>query len=281
MGSSRKIRLVIADLDGTLIDPGKAITTQAVQAIQELRNAGILFSLVSGRPPFGMRMYSDPLAISLPISGFNGGEITTPDFYTVKRLTLPEDTAREIEDFFLRKRLKFWIYRGSDWLVNDPETPHLSKEATNVSFQPSIVPSFDGHWTGVTKMVGISDDPDYLAGCEKEAQELFRGKASAARSQPYYLDITHKEATKEVFVEHLAQSLSISRDEVATIGDMPSDLPMFQACGLSIAMGNAPEAVKAAAMEVTLANSQEGFAYAMREFVLRPMTSKTTSKRAA
>jgi Cof subfamily protein (haloacid dehalogenase superfamily) len=219
-------------------------------------------------------MYSDPLAVSLPISGFNGGEVSTPDFYTIKRLTLPEGTAREIEDFLLRKKIKFWIYRGSDWLVNDPETPHLSKEATNVAFQPSVVSTFDGHWTGVTKIVGISDDHDYLAGCEKEAQELFRGKASAARSQPYYLDITHKDATKEVFVEYLARSLSISRDEIATIGDMPSDLSMFGSCGMSIAMGNAADEVKAAATHVTLANSENGFAHAMREFVLKHKKKK-------
>lgn len=259
---------MVADLDGTMIDPGKALTERTHRAIADLRAAKIRFTCVSGRPPFGMRMYSDALKIRMPICGFNGGEISSSDFITLERHTIPPDVAQEVAKFFEARKLHYWIYRGSDWLVLDPKIPHADKEAGNVAFAPSVVSSFDGLWDGVTKIVGISDDHPFLEKCEQEMRRSFGGRVSAARSQLYYLDVTSPNISKETFIRYLSKRMSLTRDRIATIGDMPSDIPMFNACGLSIAMGNAPDPVKKAAHRVTATNAEDGFAQAMEEFVL-------------
>jgi hydroxymethylpyrimidine pyrophosphatase-like HAD family hydrolase len=123
------------------------------------------------------------------------------------------------------------------------------------------------------KIVGVSDDLKTVADCEAVLQSELHGQASASRSQPYYLDVTHPEANKGGVVEFLSKRLHIAPEEIATIGDMPNDVMMFEKSGLSIAMGNASSQVQAQANFVTLSNQEDGFAYAIDKFVLPTATS--------
>ena len=92
---------------------------------------------------------------------------------------------------------------------------------------------------------------------------------SAARSQPYYLDVTHPDANKGGVVAALARMLKLRPEEIATIGDMPNDVSMFEKGGLAIAMGQSSDEVKGAAHEVTTSSEDEGFANAVERFVLK------------
>jgi len=127
----------------------------------------------------------------------------------------------------------------------------------------------DASLARAVKIVGISDDLDLVAACEKAAQNALGDKASAARSQPYYLDVTHPQANKGTVVATLSKLLNIAPAQIATMGDMPNDVLMFRKSGFSIAMGNASDEVKAQASAVTDSNENEGFAKAVRKFVLR------------
>src|SRR5215472_12172769 len=79
----KPIRLVIADVDGTLVTHDKILTPRAIDSVLKLRAAGIQFAVTSGRPPRGMAMLVEPLKMDEPIAGFNGGVITQPDLTTV------------------------------------------------------------------------------------------------------------------------------------------------------------------------------------------------------
>ena len=118
------------------------------------------------------------------------------------------------------------------------------------------------------KIVGVSDDRPLVERCEKDVQDAFGDTVSAARSQPYYLDVTHPQANKGVVVETLSKMLAIPADEIATIGDMPNDVLMFRKSGFSIAMGNASDEVKQQASAVTDSYNDEGFAKAIENFLL-------------
>jgi hypothetical protein len=99
-------------------------------------------------------------------------------------------------------------------------------------------------------------------------QKAVGTQATAVRSQSYYLDVTAPHCDKGTFVRSIANRLDISTNAVATIGDMENDLPMFRTSGLSIAMGNASDAIKKNATLVTASNENEGFASAV-EMILR------------
>jgi hydroxymethylpyrimidine pyrophosphatase-like HAD family hydrolase len=144
----------------------------------------------------------------------------------------------------------------------------VAREAWTVQFRPTVVDSFDGVVDDVVKISGVSDDHDLVAGVESEAREQFGDHVSAARSQAYYLDVTHPDANKGGVVGYLSRHLDIPREQIATIGDMPNDVLMFACSGLSIAMGNAASDVQRSARRVTTTNDAEGFADAVERFVL-------------
>jgi hydroxymethylpyrimidine pyrophosphatase-like HAD family hydrolase len=136
------------------------------------------------------------------------------------------------------------------------------------AFQPKVVADFAGQLDDVAKLVGVGDDHDTVQRCEADAQAAFGQRATASRSQPYYLDITHKDANKGAVVEYLSRVLAVPTGEIATIGDQPNDVLMFKRSGFSIAMGNASDDVKAQAAAVTASYNDEGFAKAMENFIL-------------
>jgi hydroxymethylpyrimidine pyrophosphatase-like HAD family hydrolase len=114
----------------------------------------------------------------------------------------------------------------------------------------------------------VSDDYDAVQAAVDAARARFGDHITAARSQPYYADVTHPDANKGAVVSYLATSYGISTDTIATIGDMPNDVLMFAHSGLSIAMGNASIEVQRAARRVTTSNQDEGFANAVERFIL-------------
>ncbi len=263
-----KVSLLVADVDGTLVTAEKVLTARAAAAVRALHDAGIAFAITSGRPPRGMAMLIDPLALRTPIAGFNGGIFVEPDMTILERHVLPGDAARRAVEVILGHGMDVWVYCGNDWFVRNLEAPHVAREQWTVKFAPTVVEDLATVLGSATKIVGISDDYDLVARCEKDAREALGSLASAARSQPYYLDVTHPDANKGRVVTTLARLLAVPVEEIATIGDMPNDVLMFRNGGLSIAMGNASAEVQGQADCVTDSVENEGFAKAIERFIL-------------
>ena len=268
MPARHPIRLMLADVDGTLVTQEKVLTDRAIGAVRELGEAGILFAVTSGRPPRGMAMLVDPLQLSTPIAAFNGGLFANPDMSVIEQRTLPDDITPAVIDLLDHRGVDVWVYRGSDWFVRDPKAPHVDREAWTVKFDPTQVDDFASVSDGVAKIVGVSDDHDAVKAAVEAVHNLFGDHVSAARSQPYYADITHPDANKGGVVTYLSQRYGIEPAEIATIGDMPNDVLMFARSGSSIAMGNATREVQRSARHVTQSNEDEGFALAVERFVL-------------
>jgi hypothetical protein len=217
-----------------------------------------------------MAMLLKPLALDTPIAGFNGGIFVNPDMTVIEEHLLSPDTARRAVELIRAGGLDAWVYTSDQWLVRDREAPHVAREQWTVKFPPAVVNDFGIALQRSVKIVGVSDDHDRVARCEKEVQVSLGGAASAARSQPYYLDVTHPMANKGTVVEALSRFLSIPVREIATIGDMPNDVLMFRKSGFSIAMGNAGPDVKTEAQAVTDSFNDEGFAKAIEQLILNP-----------
>jgi Cof subfamily protein (haloacid dehalogenase superfamily) len=279
-----KVRLLLADVDGTLVTREKILTEQAKNAVRQMRAAdGVEFAITSGRPPRGMQMLIEPLALSTPIAAFNGGLFVQPDLTVLEQRVLQADIIEPVMEIMKEHQLDTWIYRGTDWFVRERHGPHVDREEWTVKFPPMVVADFAGLTNDVAKLVGVSDDLDAVRRCEQAVRERFAGDVharesnpqreprplvSAARSQPYYLDVTHPDANKGAVVLSLSKMLKIAPDEIATIGDMPNDISMFRKSGMSIAMGQSSDEVKNAATYVTTSSEEEGFANAVARYVL-------------
>jgi Cof subfamily protein (haloacid dehalogenase superfamily) len=267
------VRLVVADVDGTLVTPDKILTPWARAVVRRIIEAGIGFSITSGRPPLGMKVLIDELALKDPITAFNGGLIVRPDLSVMRERLVPGRAAQPVIDLLRKHKLDVWVYGDKDWYVTTRHGRHVDQEEWTVKFPPTVVPTYDGLLDRVVKIVGVSDDDEAMARCVTEMQQQFGQRVSAALSQRYYLDVTHPKANKGEVVSALSALLAISTAQIATIGDMPNDVLMFRNSGVSIAMGNASPLVQHAATFVTTSNTDEGFARAMEMFVLQARTA--------
>jgi Cof subfamily protein (haloacid dehalogenase superfamily) len=274
---SPPIRLLLADVDGTLVTNNKVLTNRAVNAVRRLADAGILFAVVSGRPPRGMSMLIEPLELTTPIAAFNGGLIVDTQMHTMVQHVLPRDLVLPIGAALRSFSLDVWIYQGAQWYVQDATGPHVAKETATVGFAPTVVDNYIELVDDVSKTVGVSDDVAAVAAAGEAVRNDFGDHVSAACSQPYYMDVTHPDANKGFVARWLAERYNISTNQIATIGDMPNDVLMFAHSGLSIAMGNASPDVQRAARRITTSNEAEGFANAVERFVL-PQTRSTPGR---
>jgi Cof subfamily protein (haloacid dehalogenase superfamily) len=269
VSAPRDIRLLLSDVDGTLVTRDKILTEAARAAARELRAAGIALALTSSRPPLGMRMLVEPLDMQLPLAGFNGGVLVNPDMSVIETRAIDPLAAKQLVDLLLKLGVDVWVYTEGDWYVRDADAPHVAREAWILKFDPVVVPAFTiGRLARAIKIVGVSDDPVLLAASEKAANDLMGDSASATRSAAYFLDVTNPQANKGAVVATLAKRLDIAPAQIAVIGDMQNDVLMFRQAGFSIAMGNASDEVKAHASAVTDSNEEDGFAKAVRRFIL-------------
>lgn len=262
------IRLLLSDVDGTLVTPDKELTAASVAAVGRLHEAGVAFAVTSGRPPQGMAMLVEPLGITTPISGFNGGVVVTPEMRILEERCLPADAVQPLIGELRDAGLEVWAYRGADWLITDPHGAHVAREHHTVLFEPTPVASLDHLHDGVAKLVGVSDDDAAIERATQATRSGYGERISATTSQPYYLDVTHPEANKGAVVRALSRRLDIPPEQIAVIGDGQNDTLMFAEAGVSIAMGNANGLVQGAATHVTAANDAEGFATAVEQLVL-------------
>lgn len=264
----QRLSLLIADVDGTLVDEHKILTERAITAVRALRRKGVHFAVTSGRPPRGMAMLVEPLALDTAVAGFNGGVFVRPDLSIIAEKTLARAVAAQAVRIILDHGLDAWVYAGNDWLIRDKDAPHVAREAWTVKFEPTVTDDLSQGLDRAAKVVGISDDSDRVAACEGALQDALGTQASAARSQPYYVDVTHPDANKGFVVQHLSRELDIPAGEIATIGDMPNDVLMFRKSGFSIAMGNASQEVQRQADAVTASYNDDGFAKAVERYLL-------------
>jgi Cof subfamily protein (haloacid dehalogenase superfamily) len=268
----KPISAVLTDIDGTLLTKDKVLTPRALKAVAALRERGIVFTVTSGRPPFGMRWLVEPLRLTMPMAAFNGGAIVAPDMTILEERRVPEPLLPGLVQMIEAHGLDVWLFRCRDWCVRALEAPRVARETSNVKQPPAVVARLDESFEGVVKVVGVSEDHPRVAACEAAVQQAFGARLSAARSQAHYLDVTHPEANKGVVIERLSRYVDVPLERIAALGDQPNDVLMFEKAGLSIAMGNASDEVKQKADRVTTSFADDGFANAVEQFILPSAT---------
>lgn len=265
---SGKIRLVVSDIDGTLVTPEKELTPRTIAAAARLRAANVKLALVSARPARGMHKIAERLGIDTPRAGFNGGEIMAADGRLLASLVIPEDPARLAVEMLQTHGVDVWVFADGEWFVTNPTGPYVPLERRAIGFDMKVVDNWDGVIGRAGKIMGSSNDYHLLERLETEMMTGLGTSVAAHRSQDYYLDITHNEARKGHALQAIARLLDVAVEETAALGDMPNDISMLAIAGLSVAMGNAPEEVQDAAMVVTGPNTRDGWADAIETHIL-------------
>lgn len=263
------IRFVLSDVDGTLLHPDHSLSQRTADAIRAMREAGVIFSLASGRPPKAMRHLIETFGIDVPVAGFNGGTLVNPDGSILVAHHLPAEAALiTLALFSAEPDVEVWVFADGDWLRRDPPGSMVQREADGLGYGPVVVESFEPYLDRVDKIVAASNNTQLLVELEAQLQPKVQGLAQVSRSQPVYLDVTAMLANKGEALKTLAEHLSVPLAQTAAIGDGGNDPAMFHVAGLSIAMGQAEETVKRQANVVTGSNVEDGAAEAFERFIL-------------
>jgi Cof subfamily protein (haloacid dehalogenase superfamily) len=277
MTNPTPIRFLVSDIDGTLVTPDKQVTPAAREAVRTLRDAGVGFAFVSSRPPRGLASVAEALELHATddeiakrrpaAAAFNGGALLDARLHPIAFEPLGDDDARVALDVFTTMGVDAWVFTMDEWLVLDVDGHYVAHERHTVGFDARVVTSFDGV-TGIGKIVGSSPDPDLLARAADALAPRLSIDGRASLSQSYYLDVTHAKANKGSALRAIAAFAGLTLDQMAAIGDMTNDLAMLDIAGFAIAMGNAPDSVKAAVDAVTESNLDDGFAKAVHNLVM-------------
>ena len=262
------LRFVISDVDGTLVNHDKQLTAPTIAAVARLQAAGVPFTIISARPPSGIASLVEALKPSGPVAAFNGGTIIAPDGSVLKRHRLDRAVVEKSFAIAMDSGATPWIFADGRWHIIDPGNPHVAHEILASAQQPAVDADMTPLFDQVDKLTWVSDDQDLLVGLQAKMRAGFGGDATIGMSQTYYLDLTHLLANKGDGVATLARIAGVDLASVAVLGDQYNDVPMFERAGMAIAMGQAPEPVKAKAAYVSTSNDEDGVAHAIDAILL-------------
>ncbi len=261
-------RLLVTDLDGTLVTSTREITPRTLAAVRGAQQRGVRVCLATGRmwssaEPYVRRLGADPPAIL-----YNGGLVY--DFSTgtvLYRLPLGYEHARAVLEM----------------LREFPSVlPHLYLDDRVYAAGPSELTEQYRRRNGLqVDLVGdliafLRPDPMkiLIIGAPNDLHTVLAQIGARALpvhavfSEPTFLEILPQNSSKGIALEFLAPQLGVALAEVIAVGDNLNDLEMIRTAGLGVAMGNAPAEVKSHADYVTASNNDEGLAIVIERFVL-------------
>ena len=268
------IRLLISDIDGTLVRHDKGLPEANVFAIKAAIARGLMVSLISARPAAGILPIAAELGLEGPFGAFNGGTIFTAAGGELCAAQVPAALAQQLLDLYAKEGLTIWLFTTNRWLSSDPDNSHTPREVISSGLQPEAVSDFGPFVGDADKVVAVCDDPVKMASVELRARALVGQSATLVRSQDYYLDCTALDANKGDGVTKLAELYGVPIEQVAVIGDQANDVAMFRRAGLSIAMGQASANVQAEADCITSSNEEAGVAHAITRYILPRLARK-------
>ncbi len=269
-----KYRLLVVDIDGTIVDRYGSISAEDREAISRVRGSGIPVALSTGRVARACRQVIEELALDGYHIFFDGALVSSPSAdREIYVQPLSPELVQEAVEFVHANDIYFELFSAADFFV-ERETWATEIRRRFFRVTPTVV-DFAGIWERerIIKAQLITASPQDVARAGA-FHERFNGKLrfSYARTPAYpgvdFINVLAPEVSKGRALEVLAAHLGVSLDGIIAIGDGSNDIPLLAAAGLAVAMGDAPDEVKAVADYVTLDVDHSGLAAAVNRFLL-------------
>lgn len=268
-----KYKLLVLDVDGTLLNNAKEITKRTLSALLKIQQMGVRIVLASGRPSYGLMQVAKTLELGNYggfILSYNGcqiinaqnGEILFERRINPEMLPYLEKKAR-------KNGFALFTYHDNLILTNDSENEHVLDEA---GLNDLVVIEEEEFSTAIDfapcKCMLVSDDEAALVALEEHWKKRLSGVLDVFRSEPYFLEVVPCSVDKANTLGALLEHLGVKREEVMAIGDGTCDVAMLQLAGMGVAMGQAPDSVKVCADYITASNEEDGVAAAVEKMIL-------------
>jgi Cof subfamily protein (haloacid dehalogenase superfamily) len=264
---------VFLDMDGTLLRSDHSVSEETIRTIKELTGKGISVTLVSARPLDAMLPTARQLGLSdSPLVSLNGGYITKGE-KPIFQSSIDLDTTARVTGQVRPFGATIAYYLQREWFAetDDSWTQHEQK-IMDVGLQIAPFPELMRRWaargdgSGPNKMMVMSE-PATIGGIEKQLLSLYDHRLNIYPSKPTYLEIMEPGASKAHAVRLLIAGMNIPREQTIAIGDNFNDREMIEFAGMGVAMGNAPDEIKAVADYVTDSNNNDGVRKALEKLI--------------
>lgn len=266
-----RYKLICIDIDGTLLDDDKKLHPEVKKCLNSASERGVQIALASGRMPAGVELIEKELGIEC-IKICNAGTYILKGGACMNTSYLSNNDMRDIYHRYARKKgIPLWIFSGKDWYIT-AEDKFTKREITIIPYQPQVVDleqladRWDKEGRQPNKLL-VAAEPKLISEIYQDMEERGYQEISMARSADIFLEIFPKGVDKGTALCSICESLGISQEETIAIGDQELDIPMIEAAGFGIAMGNAIEALKEKADFVTKSNNEAGVAYALEKYL--------------
>lgn len=263
------IKLFVTDLDGTLLPSGQQVSDENIKAAQDAVKAGVTVTIATGRMYRAALPVAKALGVDVPIITYNGALIKTVAGEVLYSSYLDPGLVCRMIDYCRERDWYLQIY-SQDELYYAERNKYAEAYEADQQVKGHAV-GWDGlkdHTAAVCKLLSITDGSDETDARIAELRSVFGDVLSPVRSKAQYAEIINPGVSKAAGIRKLAERLDISIDDTMAIGDAENDLPMLKAAGHSVAMGNAVAAVKAVCDYETGTCEQDGWASAIRRYVL-------------
>ena len=268
-----KYKLLVLDVDGTLLNDAKEITKRTLSVLLKIQQMGVRVVLASGRPSYGLMKVAKTLELGNYggfILSYNGcqiinaqnGEILFERRINPEMLPYLEKKAR-------KNGFALFTYHDNLILTNNSDDEHVLDEA---ELNDLVVIEEEEFSTAIDfapcKCMLVSDDEAALVALEEHWKKRLSGVLDVFRSEPFFLEVVPCSVDKANTLGALLEHLGVKREEVMAIGDGTCDVAMLQLAGMGVAMGQAPDSVKACADYITASNEEDGVAAAVEKMIL-------------
>jgi Cof subfamily protein (haloacid dehalogenase superfamily) len=265
-----KIKLLVSDLDGTMLDSSGRIPNRNIEAVRAAMERGVKVTLCTGRMYSSARKFAETLGITdVPLICYNGSMIRGMDGVTALHLKLDMETARGLLALFRERGIYVQSYIDDELYIKDPDdddfvnyTRHfgmLGRPVGDALYEPLTEP---------TKLLAKTAGIEASHALIRELSGRFGKKLYITSSNEDFVEMMNPEAGKGRCLAKLAEMLSIPMKNVMAMGDGENDAGMIRAAGAGAAMANGRESALAAADWTAPSNDECGAALAIEHFIL-------------
>ncbi|WXR61634.1 Cof-type HAD-IIB family hydrolase [Peptostreptococcaceae bacterium AGR-M142] len=271
-----KYKLIVTDMDGTLLSSNKTISKRNKETIKCIMDKGYNVAIATGRMYDSAKYFAKVLDLNLPIIACNGGIVKNPitkevlykNFIEINKLKKVLDICDDMniyyhcydDEIFYSKEEKYSTKFNLDWNKDKDEDDKL-----NILVDKNIKKILIEERKEILKILIIDEDVSKLKELRKKLENISDIEISS--SLKTNLEVMKKNVSKGNALELLCEKLNIKLNEVIALGDNENDLSMLNIAGLSVGMGNADEYIKQKVDFVTLNNDEDGVAYALKEIL--------------
>jgi 5-amino-6-(5-phospho-D-ribitylamino)uracil phosphatase len=283
MESPADIKIIVIDIDGTLLTPDGCITPRSFEVVQAAQQAGIVVTLATARRYTNTASIANELGLNAQIIMYDGAIILQhPQKAILHKQLLPASVGQQAVDVLTRHKLQpvvhpfkdteEEIWTGSSAFDNSWVATYFASAPMQVHRMP-FESLCKGHPDPIRVVAFASEEIIYALLPEVAALECSWAITRRGNYNSAELAIMKRSCSKASGVVELARYLSVPLKKIMAIGDNNNDIEMLRIVGWGVAMGQSSEAVKSAARTVTASNWEDGVAQAIRHYALRDATT--------